>query len=233
MVWWWWIIPAFLALVGGITLLAGLGAFFGGRPVSGLLRAVGGGAVAAGAVIAGLAGMDVQTYQRLTFERPVATIAVERVGPQRFTAELTQPPSETYPEGLTETYDIAGDEWRIEARVLKWKPWANILGLDSQYQLDRLSGRYIDTEDELTAERSVHDLRPPIDPRLERWRVDVWRMGRRFPFLGEAVDTLYGSGASMPMVDGGEYEVWITQSGLIARPANPAAEEAALGGGWR
>ena len=230
--WWWWLIPGFLALVGGITLLAGLGAVFGGRPISGLLRTVGGGAVAAAGVIAGLVGMDVQTYQRLTFERPVATIRTEQIGPRHFSAELTEPPSEVYPDGRAGIYDLYGDEWRVEARVLKWEPWANVLGLDSQYQLDRLSGRYIETEDELNARRSVHSLRPPRDPRLERWWIDAWRLGRRFPFLGEAVDTLYGSGAAMPMVDGGEYEVWITQTGLIARPANPAAEEATLGGGW-
>jgi hypothetical protein len=36
----------------------------------------------------------------------------------------------------------------------------------------------------------------------------------------------------MPMRDGAEYEVWITQSGLIARPSNPAANEASSSG-WR
>ena len=41
------------------------------------------------------------------------------------------------------------------------------------------------------------------------------------PYL-PVVDTLYGSGASMPMVDGGLYEVWITQSGLIATSQSEA-----------
>lgn len=227
MVWWWWILPGILAIAGLVVLIGGLGALFGGRPVSGLLRMIGGGGVAGAALIAALIGMDVQTYQRLTEERPVATIRLERVGDQHFTARLTQPPSDAQPDGSTETYDIHGDEWRIEARVLKWKPWANILGLDSQYQLDRLSGRYIDTEDELNAQRSVYDLSPPSETRL-----DLWRLGREYAFMGRAVDTLYGSGAAMPMADGGEYEVWITQSGLIARAVNPAAAEASAGG-WR
>lgn len=48
----------------------------------------------------------------------------------------------------------------------------------------------------------------------------------------EAVDTLYGSAAYMPMADGATYEIWLTQSGLIARPANPAANTATTGGGW-
>jgi len=32
------------------------------------------------------------------------------------------------------------------------------------------------------------------------------------------------------MANGGTYEVWITQSGLIARPTNDAARAASVGG---
>ena len=35
----------------------------------------------------------------------------------------------------------------------------------------------------------------------------------------------------MPMADGAKYEVWIAQSGLVARPATDAAR-AASAGGW-
>ena len=227
LVWWWWILPAILGLAGIVTLVAGLGAFFGGRPVSGLLRMIGGAGVGAAAGFVALAGMNVQTYARLTYERPVATITLDQVGPQHFTANLELPETEARPEGARETYDIYGDEWRIEARVLKWKPWANVLGLDSQYQLDRLSGRYIATEDELNARRSAHDLRPSTEN-----QVDLWALGRQHDILINAVDTLYGSGAAMPMADGAQYQVWITQSGLIARAVNPQAEEAAASG-WR
>ena len=44
------------------------------------------------------------------------------------------------------------------------------------------------------------------------------------------VDTLYGSGAYMPMADGARYEVRITQNGLIARPTNEVAAEASSSG---
>lgn len=226
LVWWWWILPAIVGGAGLITLLAGLGAFFGGRPFSGLLRAIGGAAVGTVAGFAALAGMNVQTYARLTYEEPVATISLQQVGPQHFSAQLDLPATEASPDGTHGTYDLYGDEWRVEARVLKWKPWANVLGLDTQYQLDRLSGRYISTQDELNARRSAYDLRPTGDP------VDLWSLGRQYDILGNAVDTLYGSGAAMPMADGARYEVWITQSGLIARAVNPQAEETSASG-WR
>ena len=227
MVWWWWILPAVIGLAAVVTLFAGLGALFGGRPVSGLLRTIGGAGVGAAAGFLALAGMNVQTYSRLTYERPVATLSLERVGPQHFTAHLEVADPASQRRGSLQTYDIYGDEWRIEARVLRWKPWANVLGLDSQYQLDRLSGRYIRTEDELNAQRSAYDLRP-----TEENQIDLWALGRQYDILGEAVDPLYGSGAAMPMADGARYEVWITQSGLIARAVNPQAQEAAASG-WR
>ncbi len=225
MVWWWWILPATSALLGSIVLLRGLGGFFSGRLVGGFLgTAVGGALLAAGAVVA-LAGLDVQTYQRLTYERPVATIETRQLGPQLFEATLTTPATATEPGGSVKRYQVHGDQWRIEARLLKWKPWANVLGLDTQYRLDRLSGRYESTADELSAPRSVYDLGP------EPGNIDMWTMARKSKRYAPMVDSFYGGGAFMPMANGARYEVWLTQTGLVARPMNPAALEAG-GQGW-
>ena len=49
----------------------------------------------------------------------------------------------------------------------------------------------------------------------------------RLPF----VDAVYGNAAYMPMSDGARYEISITQTGLIARPVNAAAQQAA--GSWK
>ncbi len=55
-------------------------------------------------------------------------------------------------------------------------------------------------------------------------------MARKYSRYAPVVDTLYGSGAAMPMADGATYEVWITQSGLLARPTNEKAREASATG---
>lgn len=227
MLWWWWIIPGLVALLALIVLLRGLAALFGGRAFSGLAGILFGGAVLGITGAALLLGLDVQTYQRLTYERPVATIAVHQIGPKYYQATLTPAVDDGMEPVAAKAYPIHGDEWRVEARVLKWKPWANVLGLDTQYRLDRLSGRYDATEDELHAERSVYDLRP--DPPSQ---VDLWALARKYSRYAPVVDTLYGSGASMPMKDGAEYEVWITQDGLLALPSNDKAREASATG-WR
>ncbi len=230
MVWWWWVIPGVAALLGASILFRGLGALFGGRLFAGVFGAASGGAVLAAAVAVVLLGMNVQTYHRLTYERPVATLSVTQKGPQLYEATLTQPPLEEGGAEITAVYPLHGDEWRIEAQVLKWKPRYNVIGLDTQYRLDRLSGRYRSVQQELTAERSAYDLSGGDVATRQPWDLQVWDVARQYRRYVDAVDTLYGGGAFMPMADGGEYEVTITQSGLIARPTNDIARNASAGG---
>jgi len=115
---------------------------------------------------------------------------------------------------------LLGDQWQMDARVLKWRPWANILGLNATYRLERLQGRYAEIADEASSARSVYQL--GANPGIDLWGI-ANKYGRSIPL----VDTVYGSGAYMPMADGATYEVSITQSGLIARAANEPARVAA------
>ncbi|WP_396592707.1 hypothetical protein [Brevundimonas sp. R86498] len=233
MFWWWWIAPTAIAIVGGLILISGLASLFRGRLLGGLLGTAGGGVLLAAALAGALLGQNIQTYARLTYERPVASLSIRQLAPQYFEATVTRPADGEQPE-QTAVYPIHGDEWRMEAQVLKWKPWANVVGLDSQYRLDRLSGRYQDIELERTGARSVHALsggEPETRPFAALpWSLSVWDTARKYRRYIDAVDTLYGSAAYMPMADGATYEVWITQSGLIARPTNEAARAASAGG---
>jgi hypothetical protein len=163
--------------------------------------------------------LNLHTYARLTLERPVAEIVFEKRGPQAFNATLTQ-----VPNGEIQMFVLAGDEWQLDARVLKWKGWANLFGLDAQYRLERVSGRYRDITQERTAERTVYPLAE--NPGMDLWQITLDRPDR-LPF----VDAIYGNAAYMPMSDGARYEISISQTGLIARPVNTAAQQAA--GSWK
>jgi hypothetical protein len=229
MVWWWWMIPAAAALLGLVLFLKGFSALFRGRFFSGLLVGAGGAGFLAAAAIATLIALDVQTWARLTYERPVAQVQTRQLAPEYYEVTLIQPGRGEDMPAAADLYPVHGDEWRIEAQVLKWKPWANMVGLDTQYRLDRLSGRYQSTDQEINAERSVHPLTGGDGYALP-WRISTWDAARRYRRYVDAVDTLYGGAAYMPMADGARYEVWITQSGLIARPANDAARNASSGG---
>jgi hypothetical protein len=172
-------------------------------------------------VVAGLlfvVSLNLHTYNRLTHEQPVAEIVFEGRGPQRYRATLAQVPS-----GEMQMFMLAGDEWQLDARVLKWKGWANLLGLDAQYRLERVSGRYRAIDQERNDERTVYAL-------SENPGVDVWTLSVDNPRWLPFVDAIYGSATYLPMADGARYEVAITQSGLIARPMNETAKAAA--GSW-
>jgi hypothetical protein len=156
--------------------------------------------------------INMQTYSRLTYERPIAQIVFEARGPQRYRATLTK-----IPGGDMQMLVLAGDEWQLDARVLKWKGWANVVGLDSQYRLERVSGRYRDIEMEKHAERTVYGL-------SDNPGADLWTLSTEYPKWLPFIDAVYGSATYLPMADGARYEVALTQSGLIARPVNQAAE---------
>ena len=166
-------------------------------------------------VVAGLTfvvALNLHTYARLTYERPIAQIVFEARGPQRYGATLTR-----IPGGDMQVLVLAGDEWQLDARVLKWKGWANLVGLDSQYRLERISGRYRDIEQERHAERTVYGL-------SDNPGADLWTLSTKYPRWLPFLDAVYGSATYQPMADGARYEVSLTQSGLIARPVNQAAE---------
>lgn len=64
----------------------------------------------------------------------------------------------TYPTGEGQRLMLRGDEWQIDARVLKWQAFVNVLGFDAVYRLERMSGRYSDVESERSALRTVYPL---------------------------------------------------------------------------
>jgi len=163
-------------------------------------------------------GLNLTTYQRLTFERPAAELQFKQLGPQQFSAALV------YPTGAKQQFELRGDEWQMDARLLKWQAPVNVLGFDSAYRLERLSGRYTDIASERAAPRTVHALQVPA-------QVDAWELARRYKEWLPWVDALYGSATFLPMADGALFEVKVTQSGLVARPLNQAARQAV--GSWR
>jgi hypothetical protein len=171
----------------------------------------------AAAALIFVVSLNLHSYARLTHEKPVAQLVFEARGPQRYSATLMQ-----MPQGEMQMFVLAGDEWQLDARVLKWRGWANLMGLDAQYRLERISGRYRDIEQERDAERTVYPL-------SENPGIDLWELSTRYPRWLPFVDAVYGSATYLPLAEGARYEVAITQSGLIARPVNEAAQKAAAG----
>ncbi|KLD62519.1 hypothetical protein [Dyella japonica] len=151
-------------------------------------------------------GFALRGYRLLSEESPVVEIDAHILSPQRWTLVLH------WPDGATRRVDVAGDAWRVEAVVLKWKLPAMLAGVPPLYRLDRLSGRYDDPNDEMHAPRTVVDFR-------EGGSFDLLDLHKQYPRWVPDVDAQFGSGVFLPLVDQGHYTVSLMRTGaLVARP---------------
>ena len=164
-------------------------------------------------VAAGLTAASLRTYQRLTHEQLAARVSIRQLGERHFALTL-QPPAEK-----PRQFELSGDEWQIDARVLKWRGLASVAGFDTVYRLDRLSGRYADISQERSAPRTVYSLSP--EPGM-----DVWSVLRRYHRYVPLADALYGSAAYVPLAENADYVVTVSAFGLVVRPDNNVARRA-------
>jgi hypothetical protein len=185
---------------------------------SGTMFFLTGGFVIVTAAVAALLAMNLYTYARLTHEQQAARVSIRQLGERHYvlTVETRRAPPRHF--------QVNGDEWQIDARVLKWRALGNMLGFDTVYRFERLSGRYADVTQERGAKRTVHPLAE--DPGL-----DLWSLIRKHHDYVPLADALYGSAVYVPMAEGAEYMVTVSTSGLVVRPGNDAARKAV--GGWK
>jgi hypothetical protein len=156
------------------------------------------------ALLAAVLGLSVQGFRALTSEQLAATVEVQKLDEQRFQATFT------FPDGEIKTFELAGDEFSVEANVVKWHPWANFIGLQTAYELDRVSGRYTLLDDEQTQPRTVYSLG-------QNRVVDLFSSSQSLPGLSTLIDAQYGSSTFTPADDEGRYEVRVSTTGLLIR----------------
>jgi len=235
----WWLIPAFVALVGILITVGGITRFFKAKIFSGLFRTLFGGLTLAGAAIIGLVGLNLQTYARLTHERLAAEVTLKQTGENQFTATVRKAVNDKGDLGEPKDFAVTGDQVRIEGPVWKMKPWANIVGADSFYRLERVQGRWSNPEAENVNVATAHDIDGGTTVGLDALRIaetvghgaeTVANLTRGKDnkiapgsFNPIMLDTNFGSGVYMPMADGAVYDVKITQAAFILRGKNDIA----------
>ncbi|HWV90233.1 MAG TPA: hypothetical protein VNZ59_09130 [Burkholderiales bacterium] len=186
--------------------------------VRGTLFFLSGATVLLVAAIVVLVAANLYTYARLTHEQEAARVSMRQLGERHYVLSVQpkgQPPRH---------FELRGDEWQMDARVLKWRAMGNLLGFDTLYRLERLSGRYGSVAAERAGPRTVHDL-------SEETSLDLWSLVRRHHAYVPFADALYGSAVYVPMSEGAEYTVSVSASGLLVRPVNDTARKAV--GGWK
>lgn len=156
----------------------------------------------------GLLSSNLWLYQRVSTEQPVGTLYFQRLADQHYQATFI-------PDvGSPTQFELKGDQWQLDARILKWKSWAYLLGKDPLFQLERFSGRYSDPTEAMTHYPSVHSV-------SQESLFDVWLFAREYPNLMFMVDASYGTAVFLPMQDDVGYHISMSASGLVARQALP------------
>jgi hypothetical protein len=146
-----------------------------------------------------------QGYRALTREDVACEVKVEPAGAQAFVARFL------FPDGREVVHRLAGDQLYVDAHILKWKPLANVLGLHTSYELDRVGGRYSSLEDEQAKPRTVFSL-------ARQKRLDLFQLRKRHARLGLLVDTEYGSATFVDVRSPTSLEVRVSTTGLLVRP---------------
>ena len=203
-----------LGLFAILLLWSGLKGLWQRRVAGGTTKVCCGLVLGGGAATLGALGLALQTYDRLTHEQAAVSLYFEQTTAQHYSVRLR------YPDDTELLLDLMGDEWQLDARILRWQGPAIIAGMDSLFRVERVSGRFVAIDREREGPRSVHALHE------EDRGLDPWNLARRYPDRFPWVDAVYGSATYLPMAHGAEFEVVVTQSGLAARPLNEAARQA-------
>jgi len=195
-------------VLGIAVVIAALYSFLNLRiPQSGIRMAVGLLLLTLGA-LAGTISVGMMGYRALTREDVVAHISVKPSGKQRFLATFR------FADGREATYALAGDSIYVDAHILKWHPYANMIGLHTAYEIDRVAGRYHAVKDERDAMRTVHALSRDKP-------IDLYELRRRFSILSPLFDAEYGSATFIPVTRPAELELRVSTTGLLMRETNP------------
>lgn len=158
--------------------------------------------------------VNLHSYDRLTKEKVVARIGFTKTGHQQFVAEL-----ELLDRNERHTYQMKGDEWEISARIIKWHPRAVVLGLDTQYRLERLGVDFFDLEQARNEKRTIYDVHNDDG-------LDITTIFDENPQWIPWKDTAFKSKGVQSMVDGGRFEISVGTGGLIVRAINEKALDA-------
>lgn len=206
-------------LAWGIALLALLAVVVAARILFdrswflGWLRGTVGLAFVALAALVGTVAWDLTRYDHLDTSKPIVTLSFKALGPQRYEVMLLE-------GGRERSVLLDGDLWQLDARLLHLKGLARLIGLQSGYRLEKLSGRFLAIEDQQLAQH------PEATLASSPYGIDLWRwlrVGQHDLFLFDAQAQRV---TFLPMADGAVYAVNLSPTGLLAQPMNQSATQA-------
>jgi hypothetical protein len=162
----------------------------------------------------GVVAYDIYSYKQILVGQPVATINFETIENQYFDVVLVDT------NGKQQRFSVYGDQWQLDARIIKWQGYFSGFNINPAYRLDNLSGRYYDLHQETAQKRSSYSImKSPLT-------LDLWQIIHQHPQWFSVLDANYGSARYLPMKDGALYQISLTNTGLHVRPLNDVASNA-------
>lgn len=198
------LVALLFALLALVAWTLALRAFRGKRRLGGSVATLTGLLFLALGALCATISVATRGYHALAREEVAATVETRPTGERSFQAVFH------FPDGSSRSFRLKGDQVYVDARILKWEPVVNVLGLHTAYHLDRVSGRYLTVEEERTEPRTVHSLRPDTP-------VDMFELVEGVPFLHLLVDAEYGSGTFLEVDRPARLEIRVSTSGLLIR----------------
>jgi hypothetical protein len=161
-------------------------------------------------MIVGLIGLNLQTYAALSKERLAGQVVLKKVGDHVFTASLDLADDGKL-RGKPVDYQITGERVHISGPVVKFKPWANVIGVDSLFKVSEIYGTYVDPNCTNT-----------YTPRRET--TEECNSGDFFGCLGTSwkllnlADLSHTSDSGQLMADGAVYDIYASQDAFELKP---------------
>jgi hypothetical protein len=148
--------------------------------------------------------VSLKGYQALTHEELAATVEIMPVGDQKFVAHFT------FPDSTVSEFELAGDELYVDAHILKWKSFANLFGLHTFYELDRVAGRYSEIEEETSKDRTVYSL-------ANEKMINIFDLRVKHELLSFLLDAEYGSATFINVSKSAKFNIMVSTTGLLIR----------------
>lgn len=152
-------------------------------------------------------------YQVVPASAPMATVSFEGIGPQKWRVTISEA------NGNRRIYELLGDLWQLDVRLLRYKGIASVFGAQPSFELERLAGRYLSVEDEASKDHA--DFQLVTSPFLG---FDLWERASANGSL--IVEPTRSNVALVPAASGAIFEIRLGDSGLALAAANSAAEDA-------
>jgi len=136
----------------------------------------------------------IHSFQAFTSTTRVATVQASPVVNQPHTMAISMTTYDGSGGSTHEEYELQGDRWELNADVIEYQPWVNLLGVKNGFSLSRLTSQYDDT--------NAHTIQP----------VDL-QHGQTFaiPFVEKSH---YRNGVLEP-ADSATYNVYVTIQGDV------------------